>query len=312
MDNDFEENAETPGKLPQYRLDEFKEDIKNTPEGMKTGFKSLDKIITIPNEALTIIAGRPSHGKTTFMLNMILNMVDQYRNLRFLFFSYEETRQQIGLKVVTILSEEVLNNQQNLYFIAQYIKQENVGNGDINKAILTMGDYFDQLRFNIVAEPFKIAGLREALVIEKDEPGPPIGAIFIDYIQKVKIKEAANTRQLELQKISEQLLEITKDLSVPIILGCQLGRGTGVDDKPRLDNMRESGDIEQDANVVLGLYNEAMVKHEKSKEDGENSILESEVDLEISILKNRNGQVGDRIPFRFNTPILKITEKGEA
>ncbi len=75
----------------------------------------------------------------------------------------------------------------------------------------------------------------------------------------------------------------------------------------RLDNLREAGDIEQDANLVLGLDNPAM---EKAQEDGE-ELREQIVDLNVTILKNRNGPVNNDVTLRFNRPILKVTESQE-
>ena len=89
-----------------------------------------------------------------------------------------------------------------------------------------------------------------------------IGAIFIDYIQKIKFKGKSSTRQLELQKISETILETAKFNSVPIILGAQFGRGNTKQEVLRLDNLREAGDIENDAKLFLGIWNEAKEKSE--------------------------------------------------
>ena len=82
-----------------------------------------------------------------------------------------------------------------------------------------------------------------------------MGAIFIDYIQKIKYRGKSSTRQIELQKISETILETAKFNSVPIILGAQLGRGNTKAEVLRLDNLREAGDIENDAKLVLGIWN---------------------------------------------------------
>jgi len=105
--------ASAKPKAP-YSYEELLTDIKGTREGLKTGFPELDKIITIPQEAITIIAGRPSHGKTTLLLNLLLNMSNTYEDQTFLFFSYEESKRQIGLKLINILAEETIDESQNL------------------------------------------------------------------------------------------------------------------------------------------------------------------------------------------------------
>lgn len=121
----------------------------------------------------------------------------------------------------------------------------------------------------------------------------------------MKIKGRYQTRQIEIQKISERVLETAKKLSLPIILGAQLGRDRDRKDKVRLDNLREAGDIEQDANLVIGLYNEAMEK----AQDNDEPLETRTVDLELTILKNRNGVVNEATTLIFDRPILTIRDK---
>ena len=132
-----------------------------------------------------------------------------------------------------------------------------------------------------------------------------IGAIFIDYIQKIKFKGKSSTRQLELQKISETILETAKFNSVPIILGAQFGRGNTKQEVLRLDNLREAGDIENDAKLVLGIWNDAK---EKSDSKGE-SLMSRTVDLDFVVLKNRNGPSNQTISLVFDRPLSTLKEK---
>jgi len=92
---------------------------------------------------------------------------------------------------------------------------------------------------------------------------------------------------------------------MPIILGAQLNRSMD-NTKPRLENLRESGDIEQDANLVLSLYTPAIEDMEKSDYLTK---VSAEVDMEVSILKNRAGASGRKITLSFNRPVLRISEK---
>ena len=154
----------------------------------------------------------------------------------------------------------------------------------------------------VIDESYFVDDLTDTIAYLKERHD--IGAVFIDYIQKVKIKGRYQTRQIELQRISERILETAKVLSLPVLLGAQLGRDTQHTDKVRLDNLRESGDIEQDANLVLGLYNEAMQK----AQDRDETLKERKVDLKLTILKNRNGIVNEDVILSFDRPILTITE----
>ncbi|MGD0233161.1 MAG: DnaB-like helicase C-terminal domain-containing protein [Syntrophorhabdales bacterium] len=292
-----------------YTLEDLVKDITQTGRGLKTGYESLDKLVRIPQGAITIVAGRPSHGKTTFLLNLLLKMVKADPGGHFFFFSYEESKRQVGLKLINILSGVVIRDpRQNLTQIENYLRGNNKGNSKIEDGKGLFKTFTETDRLWVIDEPYFVDDLTDTIAYLKERYG--IGAVFIDYLQKVKIKGRYPTRQLELQKISERVLETAKALSLPIILGAQLGRDVGTKDtakKVRLDNLREAGDIEQDANLVLGLYNEAMQMDEDS---GEFS-TENEVDLRVTILKNRNGVVNDDVTFTFNRPILTIEEKDE-
>jgi replicative DNA helicase len=139
-----------------------------------------------------------------------------------------------------------------------------------------------------------------------------VGAVFIDYIQKIPLQNpTGGQRYQEIKRVSELLLEQAKTLDLPIIMGAQLTRPASKDKTSkadrvvRLENLRESGDIEQDANLVLGLYNDSVVKMEE--EDKE--VTAREVDLEVHILKNRAGIAGKKVTLTFERPVLRIKDK---
>ena len=293
-----------------YDYDSLLRDIKQTPEGLKTGFDTLDEIISIPQGAITIVAGRPSHGKTTFLLNMLLNMVRENQEKTFLFFSYEEAPKQVAVKAISILSRAELDKNRNTAHIEQYLKTRGQGENerdDVEGGLDIFRNRTAGKRLGIIGKSYYVEDLTTILY------GLPrqydIGAVFIDYIQKIKIRERWGTRQVELQKISEQLLEVAKDTQMPIIMGCQLGRDKEHKDKVRLDNMREAGDIEQDAHLVLGLHNHAM---QKAQDAGEKP-MGGEINLKVTVLKNRNGLVNVERTLKFDTVTLTIRaqEPGE-
>jgi len=286
--------------IQPYRLDKLKTELKESKQGLLTGYESLDRYFSIPCNTLSIIAGRPSHGKTTMLLNLFINMIERYKERAFFFFSYEETKKQLAPKIISILSDTIIafdKYNQNLNQLINYIKGDNNGFKDINKAMSKFDQYVTEGRLWIIDEPLFIDDLGYHLSNLKEKFN--VGAVFIDYIQKVKIRNNFGTRQLELQKISEILLETAKELSIPIILGAQLGRDKNQKDKVNLDNLRESGDIEQDANLVLGLYN---YSKEKDSKKGRYT------NLSISILKNRDGISGKEIDLIFDQPAWKIKE----
>ena len=158
-------------------------------------------------------------------------------------------------------------------------------------------------RLRIISEPFYIQQL--PLILSSLKSKVHLGAIFIDYIQKIKNKEKFGTRQLELANTSSIILESAKTYSLPIILGAQLGRDKESKDKVKLDNLREAGDLEQDANLVLGLFNPSMEK----AQDEQLQLKDRKVELKVTPLKNRNGIVNKTIKLDFDRPLLTITDK---
>lgn len=283
--------------IKPYTLRDLELEVSQAKPGMKTGFAGLDKLATIPRGAITIVAGRPSHGKTTFLLNLLLNMAEADADKSFFFFSYEESRQQLGIRFLTLLSEA-----RGYSHTQGYLK----GGHRTNSAVEAGKERFRQLadseRVFLISDPYfveDLAGQLEYLSSRYD-----VGAVLVDYIQKVKIRDRFNTRQLELQKVSEKLLEAANALHLPIILGAQLGRDKQTRDKVRLDNLRECGDIEQDASLVLGLFNPAMEK----AQDGEGPTSSKTVDLNVHVLKNRNGPVNQSVSLKFDLPTFKVRD----
>ncbi len=286
--------------LEPYTLQALQEDIAQTRPGLKTGYESLDKLITIPQGAITVVAGRPSHGKTTLLLNILLNMVRTYTDRPFFFFSYEESKRQVGLKLLNILSGELIDERQNLIQLENYIRGKNTGRQKIEEGKAQFKDFTKSGRLWVIDEPYFVDDLTDTIAHLKDRHD--IGAVFIDYIQKVKIKGKYEMKQLEIQKISERILETAKTLSIPVIMGAQFNRQAG--EEPKLEHLREAGDIEKDANLVLGIYNEAMQK----AQDRHETLKDRKVDLKFTILKNRNGIVNEEIILSFDRPILTIKE----
>jgi len=200
------------------------------------------------------------------------------------------------------LSGEVISDNDNKGQLENYLRGNHTGRPKIEEGKAHFKTLTESGRLWVIDEPYFVDDLTDTIAYLKERHD--IGAVFIDYIQKVKIKGRYQTRQIELQRISERILETAKVLSLPVLLGAQLGRDTQHTDKVRLDNLRERGDIEQDANLVLGLYNEAMQK----AQDRDETLKERKVDLKLTILKNRNGIVNEDVILSFDRPILTITE----
>jgi len=287
--------TEAPGvDIEPYTIDALREELQKIPMGLQTGWKDLDAYLTIQPGALTVIAGRPSHGKTTLMMNLALNMVRKYPDKSFFFFSYEEPRNKIAVKLITILGGYIIDAHQNTLQIERYIKGNNTGAGAIDSGISRYNSYASEKRLFVICNPYDVINLVNVITALNRRYN--IGAIFIDYIQKIRPTEKAPSRQLEIQRISATLLETAVSLNIPMIVGAQVNRE--VADRKDLtdDKIREAGDIEQDANIILGVWSEG-------KENDP-----SEVDLYAKIIKNRDGQRDREVRLLFNKPILTITD----
>ncbi|OQC00077.1 MAG: Replicative DNA helicase [Firmicutes bacterium ADurb.Bin099] len=284
-------------QIQPYSLEAFINDTKNKKPGLNTGYKELDKLITIPQEAITIIAGRPSHGKTTLLLNLFLNMTGTYKDKRFFFFSYEENTQKLALKCIKILSNKEID-------LELYIKNNNSKDKEIEGAKKRYSEYASSGRLWIIYEPYYIGELTDTIDFLSKRYSD-IGAIFIDYIQKIKIKGSYSTRQLELQKISAEILETANRDKLPIILGAQFNREVKTEKDLSLSALREAGDIEQDANLVLGLFNKDFEDNTTSRDNPHTA------KLTVKILKNRDGQANKEVTLELKRAIQKISDSTE-
>jgi len=261
-----------------YTLGRLQEDMLQTPDELKTGYESLDKLVGIPQGALSIIAARPSHGRTAFLMNLLLNMVARNEEQAFFFFSYKESRKWMALKLLNILSGKVIDEDRNLNRLERYVKGGYGSTPEIEKGKNEFNLLTERGRLWIIDEPYSVEDLVDACMYLSERHN--MGAIFIDSIQKIRTKEDHTSRHTELQGVSERILEMAKSLSVPIILGARVDR-----------NPQPKGE------VAL----------EDLKEDGTNP-AESALDLKVKVLKNRNGPINQETLLRFSRPLMKISE----
>jgi len=289
-----------------YLLSDLEEDILTTPPAMTTGYQKLDDLVRIPVGALTIIAGRPGHGKTTFQLNLLVNMIRAYPDKAFYFFSYEEARKTLAVKLLMIMAGVTISQKTNYGAYVHYLKDKRGSDLKIERAVQDYEKLTSAGRLLLSDRMYSAEDLTSVigLLAKRGDTG----AVIVDYIQKIPLtRPTQSQRYLEIKQISSLLLEQAVRQDIPIILGAQLGRdATG--SPVKLDNLRESGDIEQDANLVIGLYTEAVQKIQEEAPTTTAIRQDPEVDMDITILKNRTGISGRSLKMTFNRPILTITE----
>ena len=256
-----------------YTYSAFLTDINKSPHGLKTGFLALDKHVTIQPASLVFIAGRPSHGKTTMMLNLCRNMIEANPDKSFLFYSYEENREDILLKIILsksivdkelneeegwTLFEKTKNQLKNYALVVQIQEDGSIKSlsNNLHKACKEVEQWIKDGRLQILIKKPSIEILSSAIIERVQVSEKPVAAIFIDYVQKLNTEEERVNRQQELQIICQTLLNtaLDKRINAAIILGAQVNREVKSLDSFNLDNMREAGDIEQDANLVIGVW----------------------------------------------------------
>jgi replicative DNA helicase len=278
-------------------------DLKNTPEGLVTGYAELDELITLPAAALTVIGGRPSHGKSALLQNIFRNAV--YReDSAFLFCSYEVDWRQVYIRFLQMESGAILNEKQNYRAFLNYLREGKTDNTYIETAKRTLDELIAAGRLIVLDESYFVDEL--AAVVHTLNDRTPLGGVFVDYLQLVKPRDTRPTRQVQLQVIMAQLRELAKGTGIPIVTAAQVGRAAETRDgrMPKLEDVRESGDIEQEADVVIGVHNPAAPGGSENGADG----VSLDTKLELKVLKNRNGLVNQVAKLNYNGATQRITD----
>lgn len=241
--------------------------------GIPTGFRDLDRITSgfQPND-LIIIAARPSVGKTAFALNVAQNVaVNTDENVAI--FSLEMGAEQ--------LVQRMLCAEGNID--AQRLRNGQLQADDWTKLTMAMGSLSNAGIYIDDTPGIRVADIRSKCRRLKQEHG--LGLILIDYLQLIQGSiNSRENRQQEVSEISRSLKGLARELNVPLIALSQLSRGveSRQDKRPMMSDLRESGSIEQDADIVGFLYRDDYYDSESEKQNI----------IEIIISKQRNGPVG--------------------
>ena len=263
---------ETYDRLSKMNDPETRDDYVGIP----CGIGELDRMITGLNKSdLIILGARPGMGKTSFALNIVRNVaVNTGKTV--CFFSLEMTRDQ--------LAQRMLSSEAG-------IKSEKLRTGELDddewtrlaqagELLSKANIYFDESS-NITVPEMK-AKLRRMNKVD---------LVVIDYLGLMHSPRNIDNRVQEISEITRNLKIMAKDLKVPIIACAQLSRGTegkGKSHRPALSDLRDSGSIEQDADIVLFLYRDAYYDNEKSDDEDRSDQSRAE----CIVAKNRHGEIG--------------------
>jgi replicative DNA helicase len=245
---------------------------KNMVTGIPTGFNDLDKILSgFQPSDFVIIAGRPSMGKTSLCLNMITHCAIK-ENVPVAFFSLEMSHEQLGLKMLSSEARVDFSRVRTGFLEeTDWVKLAKAA-GKLSEAPIFIDD----------TPAISINEIRARARRLKRECN--VGAIVIDYLQLVHVSKKVDSREREISIISASLKALAKELHVPVIALAQLNRlvESRTDKRPMLADLRESGSIEQDADVVSFIYRDEYY-NESSQDKGI---------AEIIVAKQRNGPTG--------------------
>ncbi len=278
---DIKQNRDTKGYVPikdildstYDRLEELY-NTKGNITGIPSGFIDLDNLTAgFQNSDLILVAGRPSMGKTAFALN-VAQYIAINRSIPVAIFSLEMSKEQV---VNRILSSEALVDSHKM-------KTGKLEDEDWRK-IAEASEHISKAPIYIddsgASTAMEIRAKCRTLKLKYD-----IGFVVIDYLQLMQGKSRSENRQQEISEISRSLKIMAKEIGVPVMTVSQLSRApeTRTSHKPMLSDLRESGAIEQDADIVMFIYRDEYY----TKDETEKKNL-----ADIIIAKHRNGQTGE-------------------
>ncbi len=274
VENNLSAIIESANKSKNYKLSDVVDGYINRETnitGIHTGFSYLDELTTgFQNSNLIIIAARPSIGKTALALKIALNMAHQGKKIAF--FTIEMSKEQIAERTISLLGRVNSKDLRKGYCEKELLQNVLIKTED-------MGIYVnDDTSVNIVELKAKIKQLKR----EKQ-----IDIAFIDYLQLIKPINSFAPREQAISDISRGLKAIAKDLDMPIVALAQLNRLVEArsDKRPVLADLRESGSIEQDADVVMMIHRPGFYDKTSGKKEINNK-------TELVIAKQRNGSTG--------------------
>lgn len=254
---------------------EEKQGNRSLVTGVPTGFSHLDNLTSgLQNSDLIILAARPSMGKTALALNIARNAAVE-ANIPVAIFSLEMSKEQLSLRMLCSEARIDSSRLRSGFFSMEDWRRLTDAAGLLSESPIYIDDSASLTAMDIRAKARR-------LKMDKN-----IGLVIIDYLQLMQGRASAERRDLEISEISRALKALAKELSLPVLALSQLNRmlEQRTDKRPRLSDLRESGALEQDADVVAFIYRDEVYNREEDNP--------SRGVAEILLSKQRNGPTGD-------------------
>ena len=243
---------------------------------IRTGFLNIDSEIGgYARGSLNVIGGRPSMGKSTFAMNVALNILKAEGSVAY--FTFEDSEESLIQRMISCLSKT------SLWYIAHEDRAANTGLNAADR----IGKWIDRKLFICDTAMMTVSKIRSLVRIWKKRlEGDGFSAIILDYLGYIRPEDSGRktekTKAQQIGEITKDLKKLAKEMDCPVILLCQLNRGAeSVDSSPKMSDLRESGDIEQDADTVMFLNRPWVRDKTKDKEEAY-----------AVCLKHRNGSIG--------------------
>jgi replicative DNA helicase len=249
--------------------------------GIPTGFKDLDEMTSgLQRSDLIVIAGRPSMGKTAFAMNLARNAAFESEGKEpVALFSLEMSSDQIAMRWLAAEARVNMKHLRTGRFSADDWRKLATASGALAESPIHVDD----------TPAISVLGIRSKCRRLKHELGG-LGLVVIDYLQLMSGRRDAERRDLEISEITRSLKGLAKELDVPVVVLSQLNRSleSRADKRPMMSDLRESGAIEQDADVIMFIYRDEVYDQKPENEDL----------AEVIIGKQRNGPTG-KVDFKF-------------
>lgn len=259
---------------------EHYQEYRETVTGVPSGYKDLDKLTAgFQKSDLIIIAARPSMGKTALGLCIARNAAKD-SGIPVGFFSLEMSKEQLAMRL--LCSEARVDSHK--------IRSGFLSRQECGKLLQAAGLFMDvpiYIDDTPAISPLELRAKARRMMADQG-----LGLVVVDYLQLMRGRETAERREQEISEISRSLKGLAKELDIPVIAIAQLNRKVEerADKRPLLSDLRESGAIEQDADVIAFIYRDEVYARQACKEPGV---------AEIIIGKQRNGPSGETVKLAY-------------
>lgn len=319
---------------PAFSVDALVQELKNTPEGLTSGWAAVDDMgVRFTPKELAVLGARTGHGKTSALVNLLHHWLEKGLDGPLVFFSHEEPAELVFCRLLALMTAgETAAARWTFADVREWHRGDRTGRRTFPDP-RTLAAAVDRLRgmedrLHIVHRPSWSASRISAHAHELASTRG-VGAVLVDYLQRVPAHEKGDRRDIEVSAIGRTLKALAVDLAVPVVAGAQINREAipekyqtriraalekSVADavevmkaaRPDLHHLREGGS-EQEADVVLGLMNYAADLRSEADSDARTSLYE------VGVLKNRYGAVGKwaSLAFEGASGLIRDRRQGE-